>query len=157
MRMKALLLAAAVLALGGPATAATFSPAGGSFTLTGSISAANVATVTCAATLYGVVSADGATATITGGAYAPGDPQCGSTYLPNDFPWTLQPGFGSSVNLLGLGQGYFVGYCSGSIIGAPWVNGPPGSFTLPNAMIPGWYGACQMRGTLSSSTLSLVP
>ncbi|PVM83910.1 protein activator of alkane oxidation PraB [Caulobacter radicis] len=164
MLKRASIAAAAALAMATPAFAQTFSPAGASFTMSGYLSASDVETVNCATTLYGVVSADGTSATITGGFFAPGSGptsgKCGVIFHPNDFPWTLQPASSSTVNLLGIGMGYFLGHCSGSIFGASWTNGPPGAgaATITPVMISGAYGGCLVHGALATSpSLTITP
>lgn len=161
MLKTASVLAAAALGFAGlagasSASAATISPAGASFTLTGTLSLSQTTNVTCAVTLTGTVNAGGTSATITGGSFAPGSWQCGWLVVPSGFPWTVTPGAGPTVTITGIAASSIAGSCSGTIT-APWTNGPPSSVTFTSATIPGSPSACTISGTLTSSpTLTIL-
>ena len=152
MLKSASILSAAVLAVAGlssPAMAQSISPAGASFTLSGSLNLQQSTTVDCDVSLSGSVAADGKSATITSGSFSAGDWQCGFLVSPSGFPWTITPNGGSSVTIAGIGASSILGSCNGTI-GATWNNGAPSSVTI-SASIPGSPNTCNINGTLTSS------
>ncbi|MDG2530939.1 protein activator of alkane oxidation PraB [Caulobacter endophyticus] len=158
MLKSASVLAAAVLAaagLAGAAQAASISPAGASFSLVGPLQLSQSTTVVCDVTLSGSVDPSGGFATITGGAFAPGDWQCGWLVVPSSFPWTVTPtgggASGTELRIDGIGANSILGNCAGTVF-VDWQNAPPSpsGATFVNATIPGSPGTCYITGRLDS-------
>ena len=153
MLKSASILSAAVLAVAGlssPAMAQSISPAGASFSLSGSLNLQQSTNIDCNVSLSGSVASDGKSATITGGSFSGGDWQCGFLVAPSGFPWTITPNGGSSVTIAGIGASSILGSCNGTI-SATWNNGSPSSVTISTATIPGSPSTCVIDGTLTSS------
>ncbi|PXA84024.1 protein activator of alkane oxidation PraB [Caulobacter sp. D4A] len=159
MLKTASVLAAAALGFAGlagasSASAATIAPAGGSFTLTGTLTLSQTTTVNCAVTLTGTVNAAGTAATITGGSFAPGSWQCGWLVVPSGFPWTVTPNSTTQITVSGIAASSIAGSCSGTV-SLDWNNATPGSATFkaaPNNQIGGSPSVCTLVGTLTASS-----
>lgn len=146
---------ASVLALAGmtaPAAAATFTPNPSFVTLSGYLTTHETTTLSCYVTLNGSVNFGGASITITDGAFASGDWQCGWLITPVAFPWTVMPAGPGSVAVSGMALLTPVGACSGTAY-VQWRNNAPFPSTLEfrSASIPGAPVNCSFVGDLQVS------
>lgn len=118
---------ALVLCLGAAsaATAATIAPAGASFTAPGTITVRSPASlqqpVTCNITFTGKVSANGASASITGATVSGSNSLCSVPQMKN-LPWTLTVSSTTSGTVTGVAFSILSSNCGPGTINASWSN-----------------------------------
>jgi len=150
----------AVAGLASSVSAATILPNSPTTTVpisfSGTLTLSGATTLNCAVSLTGVVNPGGASASITGASFAPGDWQCGWLALPQGLAWTLTPISSTVVTLSSFGFMDGVHDCLGTVV-AQWSN--PGRLVFSSTYVPanaGSPGPCYVTGTLSSiPTLSI--
>lgn len=140
-----------------PAAAQSFSPAPGTYILSGPITFADTTVYTCTATISFTVDAAGA-ATVTGRTFS-GSGWCGTAVVPYG-AWTIAPGPGSGISLaMGVTAGTrsCYGLAQGPLLASPT------RVTLPQtdlpAVTPG-FGYCRVVGAVlyaTPSSLTVVP
>lgn len=152
----AVLFIGAALSLAGlapPAAAQSFSPAPGTYVLSGPVTLADASVYTCTVTINMSVNAAGA-ATVTSRTVS-GSGWCGLAVLPYG-AWTIAPGPGSGATMV-LGFSAGTRNCYGLVQASLLAS--PARLQLPQTDLPGAPLGCRITtGTLyASPSLTVVP
>ncbi len=157
--MKALqvlcLAAAASVAFASVASAATVSPAGGSFTAKGTTNLVKGgATLGCTATFNGTTDASGTFALVNSASFSGGPLGSCAFVSATNLPWKITAPSTTSVIVQGVAVNTPIGNCDPTDLNGGWANGSPSTMSFTSQPLA---PDCSVSGNLKVPGVTLVP